>query len=193
MLLQGGVVALLELPGRLQAGLQRHRLQRGQEHLGYGLVDGHAADAKVPGAAAVDHVAGAGAVVAGGGLVLALVVDGELAAAGPAGRQALQQGAAFADGAGAGLMAPGAGVGGQLLLVGLIGLPADVALVVTGQEHLRNLRTPVIFAGTHHSFPDMTLVRYALARSPSPWLARRLVAAAGSVGGRRPLKVDLNC
>ena len=65
-------------------------------------VDGHAACAQVPGAAAFDHVAGAGAVVAGGGLVLALVVDGELAAAGPAGGQALQQGAALADRAGPG-------------------------------------------------------------------------------------------
>ena len=124
---QGGVVALLDLPGGLQAGLQRHRLQRGQERGGDRGVDGHAADAQVPGAAAFDHVAGAGAVVAGGGLVLALVVDGELAAAGPAGRQALQQGAALADRAGAGLMRHRPDVLPDLRLVGLVGVPVDEA------------------------------------------------------------------
>ena len=89
-------MALFDLPGSFQAGLQRYRLEGGQERGGDRVVDGHAADAQVPGAAALDQLAGAGAVVAGGGLVLAVVVDRELAAAGAAGGQALQQGAAFA-------------------------------------------------------------------------------------------------
>jgi hypothetical protein len=37
VLLQGSIMALLELPGGLQAGLQRHWLQRGQERGGDGL------------------------------------------------------------------------------------------------------------------------------------------------------------
>ena len=99
-----GVVAVLELLGGGQAGLQRGGLQRGQERVGDGGVDRDAADAQVPGAAAVDELAGAGAVVAGGGLGRAVVVDGELAPAGPAGGQPLQQRAALADRAGAGLV-----------------------------------------------------------------------------------------
>ncbi len=70
-----------------------------------------------------------------------------------------------------------------------LSLPVDVQYVrgisetiVLGNEHLRGLRPPVIFAGTHHGFPDMALVRRALAASPSPGLARRLVPAASSVG-----------
>ena len=77
-LLERSVVALLELPGSFQAGLQRHRLESGQERVGDRDVDRHAADPQVAGAAALDNLAGAGAVVAGGGLVRALVVDGEL-------------------------------------------------------------------------------------------------------------------
>ena len=36
--------------------------------------------------------------------------------------------------------------------------------VVMGREHLADLPPRVIFAGTHHSFPDLALVRYALSR-----------------------------
>jgi 1-acyl-sn-glycerol-3-phosphate acyltransferase len=36
---------------------------------------------------------------------------------------------------------------------------------IVGVEHLRGLPAGVIVAGTHHSFPDLPLVRYALARS----------------------------
>jgi hypothetical protein len=54
--------------------------------------------------------------------------------------------------------------------------------VVRGQEHLVCLRTPLIVAGTHHGFPDMTLVRHGLEQSPARDLARRLVPAASSVG-----------
>ena len=104
-----GVVAVLELLGGGQAGLQRGGLQRGQERAGDRGVDRDAADAQVPGAAALDELAGAGAVVAGGGLGRAVVVDGELAAAGPAGGQALQQRAALPDRAGARLVRPSGG------------------------------------------------------------------------------------
>jgi 1-acyl-sn-glycerol-3-phosphate acyltransferase len=54
--------------------------------------------------------------------------------------------------------------------------------VVTGQEHLDGLSPRVIFAGTHHGFADMPLVRYALARTPARHLARRLVIATVSTG-----------
>jgi long-chain acyl-CoA synthetase len=54
--------------------------------------------------------------------------------------------------------------------------------MVLGGEHLQGLTTPVIFAGTHHSFPDMSLVRQGVAASPAGNLAGRLVPAAGSMG-----------
>ncbi|MBM2809535.1 MAG: PlsC protein [Chloroflexi bacterium] len=70
-----------------------------------------------------------------------------------------------------------------------LALPVDVQYlrgvsqtIVLGKEHLQGVETPVIVAGTHHGFPDMSLVRRALAASPSPGLAHRLVAAAGSEG-----------
>src|SRR5206468_1904889 len=110
--------AAVRVAGR--AAWRRHGLRRGQERAGDGLVDGHAAGAQVPGAAALDQLAGAGAVIAGGGLVLALVVDGELAAADTAGGQPLQQRAALADRAGAGLMRHRADVLPDPGLVGLV-------------------------------------------------------------------------
>jgi long-chain acyl-CoA synthetase len=60
--------------------------------------------------------------------------------------------------------------------------------IVLGQEHLADLPTRVIFAGTHHGFPDMPLVRYALARGPARRVARRLVVpiAAGGFGSGGP-------
>src|ERR1019366_625586 len=60
---EGGVVAVFELPGGGQAGLQRGGGERGQECFGDGGVDGLPADVHVPGAAAVDQVAGTLAVV----------------------------------------------------------------------------------------------------------------------------------
>ena len=88
---QRGVVAVLELLGGGQAGLQRRRLQRGQERLGDRGVDPGATDAQMPGAFALDQLSGAGAVVAGCGLGRAVVVDGEFAPTGSADGQALQQ------------------------------------------------------------------------------------------------------
>jgi 1-acyl-sn-glycerol-3-phosphate acyltransferase len=56
--------------------------------------------------------------------------------------------------------------------------------VVLGREHLVDLPPRVIFAGTHRGFPDMPLVRHALAHSPARRLASRLVIpiAAGGFG-----------
>ncbi len=101
---QGGVVAVFELLGGGQAGLGCRGGQRGQEHGGDRGVDRDATDTQMPGAAALDELAGAGAVVARGGFVFAVVGDGELAPADPAGGQSLQQGAALPEGAGAGLV-----------------------------------------------------------------------------------------
>lgn len=54
---------------------------------------------------------------------------------------------------------------------------------VLGAEHLSHLPRgrAVIFAGTHHGFADLTLVRYALQRAPGGF-DRRLVVAAGAEG-----------
>ena len=87
--------------------LQRRRLQSGQERAGDGGVDGLPADAHVPGAAAVDQLSRALAVVVRHASGRAGVEDRELAAAGAAGGQALQQRAAFPDRAGARLAACG--------------------------------------------------------------------------------------
>jgi long-chain acyl-CoA synthetase len=54
--------------------------------------------------------------------------------------------------------------------------------IVLGQEQLVGLEAPLIFAGTHHSFADMPLVRHALARSPARPLVERLVIAAAAGG-----------
>jgi long-chain acyl-CoA synthetase len=52
--------------------------------------------------------------------------------------------------------------------------------IVLGPEHLERLPARVIFAGTHHSFPDMPLVRQALLKSPARALAGRLVIAVAA-------------
>jgi long-chain acyl-CoA synthetase len=53
---------------------------------------------------------------------------------------------------------------------------------VIGREHLRSLPECVIFAGTHHSFADMPLLRKALARTVGRRRARRLVVATAAGG-----------
>jgi hypothetical protein len=55
VLVQGGVVAGLELLGRGQAGLYRRRGQRSEEGLGDGGVDGLSTDVEVPDSLAVDQ------------------------------------------------------------------------------------------------------------------------------------------
>jgi long-chain acyl-CoA synthetase len=52
--------------------------------------------------------------------------------------------------------------------------------VILGRENLRQLPPRVIFAGTHHSFPDMPLVRFALSHSSAHRFATRLVVAAAA-------------
>ena len=144
-LLQGGVVAVFELLGRLQAGLRRRGGQRGQEQGGDRGVDRHTADPQVAGAAAIDELTGAGAVVAGRGFAFAVVEDGQFAAAGSAGDQPLQQGAALPQRAGAGLVGLGADVGADAVLVGQVGVPVDEPLVVVDDADL-----PLV-AGQHLS------------------------------------------
>ena len=106
--------------------------------------------------------------------MLALVVDGELAAAGPAGGQALQQGAALADRAGAGLMRHRAGVLPDLGLVGLVGVPVDEPLVVVFDQHL-----PLVLR--QHAAPDPD--RPVVADQPLlPAAAEGIRAGVGGVG-----------
>ena len=167
-------MAVLELLRGGQAGLQRGRLQRGQEGGGHGGVDRDAADAQVPGAAAVDELAGAGAVVAGGGLGRSVVVDGELAAAGSAGGQPLQQRAALADRAGARLVRPGAGVAADAGLVGLVGVPVDEPAVVLGDEYLPLALGQLAAADAQHA----VLAEVALLAG----LAEHVGARVGGVG-----------
>jgi long-chain acyl-CoA synthetase len=54
---------------------------------------------------------------------------------------------------------------------------AGSPIVVLGTTHLEHLPDRVILAGTHRSFPDMPLVRYALVQSGQARLLRRLIVA----------------
>jgi long-chain acyl-CoA synthetase len=54
---------------------------------------------------------------------------------------------------------------------------AGSPIVVLGAEHLERLPERVVLAGTHRSFPDVPLVRYALARSGNRRLLRNLIVA----------------
>jgi len=54
--------------------------------------------------------------------------------------------------------------------------------VVLGKEHLENLQPPLIFAGTHHSFVDMPLVRNALQQTAARRFANRLLVATSVYG-----------
>ncbi len=57
--------------------------------------------------------------------------------------------------------------------------------VVLGREHLLDLpNAPVIFAGTHHSFADVPLVRFGIKKTPARRFFNRLVVSAAPV--RRP-------
>jgi len=136
VLVQRGVVALLDLLGGLQAGLQRGRLEGGQERLCDGGVDGLPADVHVPGSPAINQVSRPLAVVVRHGLGRAAVEDGQLAAAGPAGGQALQQRGAFPDRAGARLAGLRAGIRPDAGLVGQVSVPAGEPGVVIGNEDL---------------------------------------------------------
>jgi long-chain acyl-CoA synthetase len=53
---------------------------------------------------------------------------------------------------------------------------------VIGREHLKNVPPRVIFAGTHHSFADMPLLRRAVAKILGRERARRLIVAARADG-----------
>jgi len=83
----------------------------------------------MPQVLAIDQVPGAGAVVAGGVAAPPVVVDGEFAAAGPAGGQALQERAALPDSACAGLVGRRADVLADPLLVGQEVIPVQEPLV----------------------------------------------------------------
>ncbi|HEX8969140.1 MAG TPA: AMP-binding protein [Chloroflexota bacterium] len=54
--------------------------------------------------------------------------------------------------------------------------------VILGAEHLRDLPTPVIFAGTHHGFADLPLVRYAVRKVAGRRRGWRLVTAIAAGG-----------
>ncbi len=54
--------------------------------------------------------------------------------------------------------------------------------LVLGAEQLSRLPPRVIVAGTHHSFPDMPLVRQGLRKTPARGLAGRLIVATAAQG-----------
>jgi long-chain acyl-CoA synthetase len=49
--------------------------------------------------------------------------------------------------------------------------------VVLGSKNLRRLPPRVIFAGTHHSFADLPLIRFGLVHTPARGLATRVIVA----------------
>jgi long-chain acyl-CoA synthetase len=54
--------------------------------------------------------------------------------------------------------------------------------VVLGTEHLSALPPVVVLAGTHHSFPDMPLVRFGVGQGAARHLVHHLVVAAAAGG-----------
>jgi 1-acyl-sn-glycerol-3-phosphate acyltransferase/acyl carrier protein len=75
-----------------------------------------------------------------------------------------------------------------------IGLPFDLLYrwavtrtLVLGGEYLTALPPTVVFAGTHHSFPDMPLVRRAIAMTSGPSTSRRLLVATAAGAAWRSL------
>jgi len=54
--------------------------------------------------------------------------------------------------------------------------------IVLGREHLADLPPHVIFAGTHHSFADVPLIRHGLLKTPARRFFNRLVIAAYAGG-----------
>src|SRR5262249_11246723 len=142
-------VAVFELLGGGQAGLQRGGGQSGQKRLRDGGVDRDTADAQVPGAAALDQLAGAGAVVTGRGFGWAVVVDSEVAPTLPAGHQAWEQRGAFPKRAGAGFVRHRMDVGADADLVGLVGVPVEEPAMVIFDEHLPLALRQLTAAGSH--------------------------------------------
>lgn len=78
-------------------------------------------------------------------------MHGQSTPAASAGGQALQQGAALAQGAAAGLVRVGSGVGGDALLVGFVGGPVDVAKMVVHDQHLPVAAVQPAGAGAQHT------------------------------------------
>lgn len=54
--------------------------------------------------------------------------------------------------------------------------------IIIGKEHLQNLAPTVIFAGTHHSFADVPLLRQSLSHTAANWLVPRLIVGAEATG-----------
>ena len=129
---KGPIVVGLQLLGRAHSGAQSRGGNGGEERLGHGLVDLHAADVQAVHAAAVDHAL-VGAVVPRR-LLLAPVVRAQLASAMATRGQALQQRCAFSQRTSR-LVGLRSRVRAQALLVGFERGPVDIAFVMTGDEH----------------------------------------------------------
>ena len=149
-------LAMAEFIDSGQTRRQRGRGQRGQKRVSDSGVDGEPAELQVSGPPALDERAGAGAVVARSGFTRALVEHGEFPPADPAGGQALQQGAALADGPGARLVTDRAGVGGDLLGVGQVGVPVDITGMVVLDQDL-----PLLAGQDPTAGPDLAVLTQA--------------------------------
>src|SRR6266700_3630977 len=116
-----------------ERGSELCRLEGGDEGPRDGLVDLDAADVEAIDATALDQDL-AGAMIPRCGTAPA-IVHVQAASAVPATGEALQQGAALPHGA-AHFVRPGAGVPGDAILVGLIGLPIDEPRMMVRDEYL---------------------------------------------------------
>ena len=112
--------------------------------------------------------------------VVPVVVHGQLAAAAPADRQTLQESAPFADRPGAGLVGLGTDVGVDASLVGQIGVPGDVAVVVVHDQGL-----PFV----HGQLPSPGVQPAVLVHIPL--LASRAEHVGASVSGMSQDPMDL--
>src|SRR5215216_2923168 len=131
--LERGLAIHLELLGSSQRRCDLRRLERCNECAGHGVVDLHATDVETIAAAPL-HEMLTGAVISGR-RVTAAVMCAQTAAAMSAAGEALQECAAFPHGT-ACLVPAGSRVLCNALLVGLIGLPVDVASMMLFDQHL---------------------------------------------------------
>src|SRR5437899_8601935 len=132
-LLERGLAICFEPLGSGERGSELCRLEGGDEGPRDGLVDLNAANVEAIDAAALDQDL-AGAMIPRCGTAPA-IVRVQAASAVPAAGKALQQGAALPHGA-AHFVRSGAGVLGDAILVGLIGLPIDESRMMVRDEYL---------------------------------------------------------
>src|SRR5215472_10649178 len=134
---EGRLAIGLEMLGSSSSGGKLGRLERRNEGARYGLVDLNTTDVETVAATPLDKMLAAAMVP--GSRVSAAIVSAQTTAAMAAAGETLQECAAFSHGATYRtriIMRPRPRVGGDACLVGFIGRPVDVTLVMFADDYL---------------------------------------------------------